>query len=79
MSNLQVRSIPPELHAQLRERASRTDMSMSEYVIRLVRNDLALPLFDDWASSVRAQHGTREIDVSGALDAARDEYDPVAP
>lgn len=48
---------------------------MSEYVTRVLRAELDRPLFEDWATTVRAA-ATRPIDTVGALDEARDEYDP---
>ena len=41
MSNLQIRNLPDDLHAQLSERAGRLGVSMSEYVTRLLRDDLS--------------------------------------
>lgn len=76
MSNLQVRNLPDELHSRLNERARRLDISMSEYVTRVLRADLDRPLFEDWATAVRRAEPSRPIDTLAALDAARDDYDP---
>lgn len=75
MSTLQVRNLPDELHARLGERAGRLGVSMSEYVTRVLREDLDRPLLSEWAGSVRAQTSLRSIDVVGALDDVRVEYD----
>jgi len=75
MSNLQVRNLPDELHARLSERARRLDLSMSEYVTRVLRADLDRPLFDDWATAARRAGAPRSIDTLAALDAVREEYD----
>ena len=75
MSTLQIRNLPDELHALLSERSARLDMSMSEYVTRLLRDDLSRPLFDDWADAIRGDGPRRPIDTGGALDAVREEYD----
>ncbi len=48
---------------------------MSEYVTRLLRDDLSRPLFDDWADAIRGDGPRRPIDTVGALDAVREEYD----
>lgn len=76
MSTLQVRNLPDELHAQLGERATRLGLSMSEYVTRVLRDDLQRPLLDDWAATVRSNGPVRPIDVVGALDSVRVDYDP---
>lgn len=80
MSTLQVRNLPDELHARLGERAQRVGVSMSEYVTRVLRDDLARPLVDDWVASVRGvgDDERRPIDVVGVLDDVRVEYDPNA-
>lgn len=78
MATLQVRSLPDDLHARLAERSSRLGVSMSEYVTRLLREDLARPTLDDWIASARSASASRPVDVVGALDAARAEYDPDA-
>ena len=75
MSNLQVRNLPDDLHAMVGERAERLGISMSEYVTRLLRRDLERPLFDDWAASLSDTEAPRHIDVVGALDDSRAEYD----
>lgn len=73
MSMLQVRNLPEDLHARLGDRANRLGISMSEYVTRLLREDLDRPLVEDWATSMRSGP-VREIDVVGGLDEAREEY-----
>ncbi|MFT3899532.1 MAG: hypothetical protein QM728_04695 [Gordonia sp. (in: high G+C Gram-positive bacteria)] len=79
MSNLQVRNLPDDIHSRLSERARRLDMSMSEYVTRVLRADLDRPLFEDWATAARRAGTPRPIDTLAAIDATRDEYDPRPP
>jgi len=76
MSTLQIRNLPDDLHTRLGERSARMGISMSEYVTRVLRADLDRPLFADWAAGARAEGPLREIDVVGALDAGREDYDP---
>lgn len=77
MGMLQVKNLPDDLHAGLASRARAEGVSMSEYVTRLLRRDLAHPTVTEWLATADASP-TREIDVLGALDAARDEYAPDA-
>lgn len=72
---LQVRNLPDELHAALKERARSEGMTMSDYVTKVLRRDLAKPSMAEWIARQRSGP-TREIDVISALDAAREEYDP---
>ncbi|SED68335.1 FitA-like ribbon-helix-helix domain-containing protein [Ruania alba] len=74
---LQVRNLPDELHAALRERARSEGMTMSDYVTKVLERDLSKPSLAEWiAEQRRNNEPRREIDVLAALDAARTEYDP---
>lgn len=75
MRMLQVRNLPDDLHTRLGERARRRGVSMSEYVTRLLREDLDRPLIEDWVATVTRDVDRRPIDVIGALDDVRTEYD----
>ncbi len=43
MSTLQIRNFPDDLKEQLRARADDVDLTMSDYVIRLVRSEVERP------------------------------------
>lgn len=74
---LQVRNLPDELHAALKERARSERMTMSDYVTKVLRRDLSKPSLEEWiAEQRRNNEPRREIDTISALDAAREEYDP---
>lgn len=76
MGMLQVKNLPDELHAALAERARAQGVTMSEYVTRLLRRDLSGPTVAEWVAEQRARRGpVRPIDVVGALDEVRMEYD----
>ena len=74
---LQVRNLPDELHAALKERARSEGMTMSDYVTKVLQRDLAKPTLEEWiARQRRSNVPRREIDVVAALGEAREEYDP---
>ena len=76
MATLQVRNLPDDLHRELAARSRRLGVSMSEYVTRVLQEDLSVPAFGEWAEQVRANTSARRpIDVVGAVAAARDEDD----
>lgn len=75
VATLQVRNLPDDLHARLADRSRSLGVSMAEYVTRTLRADLARPTFAEWEADVRANGSDRTIDVVGALDGAREEYD----
>jgi hypothetical protein len=79
MAILQVKSMPDELYAALGERAKREGISMSEYVIRALRKDLAKPSRQEWverAGNLYAPDDIRPIDVVALIHEVRAEYDP---
>lgn len=55
MSAIQVKHVPEELHEALRERAARAGMDLQDYVLALIRRDLALPSQEEWLDSLHAQ------------------------
>lgn len=76
MGMLQVKNLPDDLHAALAERARTQGVSMSEYVTRLLRQDLSRPSIDEWLVEQREDAGpTRRIDVVGVLEEVRVDYD----
>ena len=45
--NLQVRNVPPRIHAVLRARAAKAGMSLSEYLLSELRELVARPTLDE--------------------------------
>lgn len=76
MRTLQVKNLPDDLHAALQARSRAQGVTMSEYVTRLLRRDLSRPTIDEWIDTHTAPGTPRSIDVVGALDGVRIEYDP---
>ena len=51
-TDLQIRGIPVALRERLRRRADRKGLSMSQYVIEMLKDDLARPTVAEWAAEV---------------------------
>ena len=51
-ADLQIRGIPVALRERLRRRAGRKGLSMSQYVIEILKDDLARPTVAEWAAEV---------------------------
>lgn len=51
--DLQVRNVPAELREKLRRRAKSKGLSMSEYVIQVLRDDIERPTLAEWLEEVR--------------------------
>jgi plasmid stability protein len=53
MSTLQIKSLPEDLHEELKRRATQHGMTLRDYVLDLIRRDLALPTRHDWLDSLK--------------------------
>ncbi len=51
-TDLQIRGIPVALRERLRRRAGRKGLSMSQYVIEILKDDLARPTVAEWVAEV---------------------------
>ena len=54
MATLQIRNFPDDLKERLRARAERVDLTMSDYVIRLVRTEVERPTLDEMITRLEA-------------------------
>ena len=72
MATLQVKNLPDELHAGLRERATREGLTLSDYVTRLVRRDLRRPAMNEWLDSILTRPAPEYVDAVAVLDEIRD-------
>ncbi|HEX6425262.1 MAG TPA: hypothetical protein VFZ79_17380 [Acidimicrobiales bacterium] len=66
MSTLQIRNFPDDLKERLRERARRADLTMSDYVIHLVREDVRMPTIEEWLARVAELPEHPELNLMGA-------------
>ncbi|HET7043526.1 MAG TPA: hypothetical protein VFI37_01645 [Gaiellaceae bacterium] len=75
MSAIQVKNVPSELHAALRERAAAEQMTVGDYVLLVLRRDLALPSQREWLDGLEDAKPVTDVDAVAALDEARGERD----
>ena len=73
MSAIQVKHIPETLHAELRRRAEAEGMTLSEYILDVLRRDLSVPGQRQWLERLGSREPVRTTGALGALDAARAE------
>jgi plasmid stability protein len=52
-TDLQIRGVPVALRDRLRRRADGKGLSMSQYVIEILTDDLARPTMAEWMAEVR--------------------------
>jgi len=63
---IQVRNVPDDLHRELRMRALTKGVSLSEYVLRLAREDVRKPTWEEWRERIKARG---PLDSSGLSSA----------
>jgi antitoxin FitA len=73
MSAIQVKDVPEALHAELRRRAKAEGMTLSEYVLDVLRRDLTVPGQRQWLERLGSREPVRTTGALDARDAARAE------
>jgi plasmid stability protein len=75
VATLQIRNFPDDLKERLRERAERSRLTMSDYVIHLVQSDLDQPTMEEWLARAAQlpRHDHLSETPAQALAAARSE------
>ncbi len=53
MGSIQIKNAPDDLHEKIRLRAAERSMTVRDYVLDVVRRDLARPTLDTWLERVR--------------------------
>jgi plasmid stability protein len=72
MAAIQIKRVPEGLHNAVRVRAAEEGMSVTDYVIDVLRRDLALPSQRAWLAELETRTSI-EVDAAAAVHAARDE------
>jgi plasmid stability protein len=63
VSNLQIKNVPEDLHAELRRRADGRGQTLRDYVLDLLRREVNRPDLDEWLDRV-ASDPPVTLDVS---------------
>lgn len=77
MATLQARNVPDDVYAAARVRAQANGMSLSEYVIDVLRREVARPTLREWVAQARLDVPSErlDVDVEALIDAVRAEHD----
>lgn len=76
MKHLQIKNVPPEIHDAVRVRAADSGMTMSEYLLDLLRRDLAVPTQRQWLEQLsQRSRVVTDTEVLDALDVVREQRD----
>ena len=66
MATLQIRNFPDDLKERLRARAERVDLTMSDYVIQLVRTEVERPTLDEMITRLEAMPDHDDLPFTAA-------------
>jgi plasmid stability protein len=68
---IQVRNVPDEVHHELKARAARAGMSLSDFVLKELERSLKVPTMAEWLARVRTR---TPVEVSESVaEAIREE------
>jgi hypothetical protein len=77
MSAIQVKAVPSDVHEAARRRAAEQGLSLSAYILALVRRDLAIPTQQQWFAELAEREPVEGVDALREVHAARAERDGV--
>lgn len=73
MGAIQVKNVPDDLHEALRQRARDEGVALQDFLLGLLRRELALPSQREWLQELRRQTRVTTPPAEQTLQAARDE------
>ncbi|MGH2443046.1 MAG: FitA-like ribbon-helix-helix domain-containing protein [Chloroflexota bacterium] len=79
MSALQIKNVPSSLHEAARQRATAEGQSLNEYLLEVLRRDLAVPSPREWFERVDSREPVLNMDVARLVQAVREERDGSYP
>lgn len=72
MAILQVKSLPDDMYAELQRRAREEGTTVSDFVTRMLRRELAKPSLAEWLADLPDKPLTkRDVDVQAVMDEIR--------
>ena len=74
MPNIQIKDVPDETHAVLRQRASAAHQSLQEYLWQLLVQEAARPTMDEWLDRAR-NNATSTVTMQEIVDLIRADRD----
>jgi hypothetical protein len=72
MRDIEVTNMPSAVHQAVRARAAEQDLTVSAYVLDLIRRDLAVPSRRQWAARVQSRQPV-DVPAVAAIDVIRAE------
>lgn len=72
MATLQVKNLPDDVHAVLRQRAAAAGTTLSDLVTRVLVRETSRPSMPEWLADLEREPVRAPVDSVAAVDAARD-------
>jgi len=73
MGAIPVKNVPDDVHEALRQRARDEGVALQDFLLGLLRRELALPSQREWLQELRRQTRVTTPPAEQTLEAARDE------
>ncbi len=75
MVAIQIKGVPEDIHDALKKRSSEHRQPMSEYVLNLIRRDLARPSRQDWLDELGTHSPFDSTEAIQALREIREQHE----
>lgn len=72
MATIQIKNVPPDLHEAARMRARLNGLSLSDYLLELIRQDLQVPDLAAWFAMVDMLEPVPGVDGAALIREMRD-------
>ena len=73
MGAIQVKNVPADLHERMRERARDRGLTLSQYILDVIRRDLRRPSWDDWFAAVDAADLDAPLPIDTIVEGIRED------
>jgi hypothetical protein len=75
MGAIQMKHVPDELHDAIRTRARSRGLTVRDYLLDVVRRDLARPTKEEWFARLDELEPVEGVDTAALIREIRDEHD----
>jgi len=72
MSMIRIRNVSPDLHRRLKAKAALAGLSLSDYLLRAIREVVERPTLEEWLKRIEVRTPVRNVDVVQYIRDLRD-------
>jgi len=71
-SMIRIRNVSPDLHRRLKAKAALAGLSLSDYLLRAIREVVERPTLEEWLKRIEVRTPVRNVDVVQYIRDLRD-------